>query len=117
MPLYIGDYLKDTGHLCAAEHGAYLMLIMHYWQTGSLPTEDRHLAMIARMEAKEWKKYKATIAAFFDDKWRHKRIDEELRGAAGSYERRARAGKEGGIAKAKLAAERGKANGEYVAKR
>ena len=78
MPLWIGDYLKDTSHLCAAEHGAYLLLIMHYWQTGSLPTEDRHLAMIARMEPKEWKKYKATIMAFFDDGWRHKRIDKEL---------------------------------------
>lgn len=78
MPLWIGDYLKDTGHLCAAEHGAYLLLIMHYWQTGSLPTEDRHLAMIARMEAKEWKKYKPTIAAFFDDQWHHKRVNKEL---------------------------------------
>lgn len=56
MPLWIGDYLKDTSHLCAAEHGAYLLLIMHYWQTGSLPTEDRHLAMIARMEPKRVEK-------------------------------------------------------------
>jgi uncharacterized protein YdaU (DUF1376 family) len=51
MPLYIADYRKDTAHLSAAEHGAYLLLIMHYWSTGSLPVEDAPLARIAAMTA------------------------------------------------------------------
>src|SRR4051812_44975721 len=78
MPLYIADYRADTAHLGAAEHGGYLLLIMHYWQTGGLPNEDRQLARIACMSNAEWKKARATIASFFTDNWKHKRIDAEI---------------------------------------
>ena len=50
MPLHIDDYLADTGHLTGAEHGAYLLLIMHYWQNGSLPGSERLIARVARMD-------------------------------------------------------------------
>jgi uncharacterized protein YdaU (DUF1376 family) len=79
MPLYIGDYLKRTAHLNAAQSGAYLHLIMHYWSNGSLPHEDdRQMAQITKMEVREFRKMRATLAAFFDPQWRHERIDEEL---------------------------------------
>lgn len=92
MPLYVADYRADTAHLNAAQHGAYLLLIMHYWQTGSLPTDDAPLARIACMTAVEWRKSKAVIAAFFTPEWKHKRIDAELARAADiSSKRRASA--------------------------
>lgn len=82
MPLYIGDYLADTTHLSAAEHGAYLLLIMTYWQTGGpLPDDDAKLARIARMDPKEWKAARPTLAEFFDlaaGRWTHARIEAEL---------------------------------------
>lgn len=102
MSWHIGDYHKDTGHLRAAEHGAYFLLCMHYWATGGLPDDDRQLAAIARMTAKEWKQTRPILEPFFkgDGPWRHKRIDKELSEAQAKYERRALAGSKGGKAKA-----------------
>ncbi len=96
MPLYIAD----TEHLCAAESGAYMHLIMHYWQRGKLPIEDRFLARIARMSDREWAKAKPTIAAFFGADWSHKRIDSELEKAARKSDARAECGSRGGTVKA-----------------
>jgi uncharacterized protein YdaU (DUF1376 family) len=82
MPLDIAAYRKDTAHLGAGEHGAYLLLIFHYWATGSLPDEDRQLARIAAMTTAEWRRARGVVQAFFYDGWKHKRIDKELARAA-----------------------------------
>lgn len=82
MPLYVADYLADTAHLGALEHGAYLMLIMNYWQRGKpLPADDERLRRIARVEPGQWDAVKMDIAEFFveiDGEWRHSRIESEL---------------------------------------
>jgi uncharacterized protein YdaU (DUF1376 family) len=78
MPLYIADYLADTMHLTAAQSGAYLHLIMHYWQHGGLPDDDAKLALIARMRIEDWRRHRGTVGAFFQGRWRHARIDREL---------------------------------------
>lgn len=100
MPLYVADYLADTGHLSAAEHGAYFLLIMHYWSSGApLPADDRLLARIARMDADEWSNAKALLQKFFKidaNQWRHIRVEEELKNAKKRYDRRADAGRKGG---------------------
>jgi len=82
MPLYVGDYLADTSHLSTAEHGAYLLLIMHYWRSGSLPADDLTLSRIARMSRADWRKARSVISAFFQEGWKHKRIEFELTKAA-----------------------------------
>lgn len=100
MPMYWGDYLRDTGHLNAQEHGAYLMLIAHYWCTGKvLPDDDVQLARIARVTRATWKKIKPTMAAFFEVAphvhWGHSRIEREMLAAADRKEaavNRAKAG-------------------------
>jgi uncharacterized protein YdaU (DUF1376 family) len=88
MPLYVADYLADTAHLDATESGAYLHLIMHYWQTGGLPDDERKLAQIAKISAHKWKKYSSTLQKFFHDGWKHKRIDSELAKASEISEKR-----------------------------
>ena len=96
MPLHLGDYHRDTGHLRAIEHGAYLLLMFHYWSTGGLPDNDEHLAAIARMSKGEWIKHKETIRAFFKDSWKHGRIDYELEKARSISEAAREAGKASG---------------------
>lgn len=60
MPLYVGDYLGDTGHLTTTQHGAYLLLMMHYWRKGELPDDDRQLSKIAKLPLRTWCEYRAT---------------------------------------------------------
>lgn len=81
MPLFIGDYKKDTGRLNTEQHGAYLLLIMEYWSTGPLADDDGELAAIVMLPLRPWKVMRPKIARFFrvgEGFWRHKRIDEEL---------------------------------------
>ena len=104
MPLYWGDYLRDTGHLGAAEHGAYLLLIGHYWTTGKpLPDDDVLLARIARMTPKLWRAARHIIMPFFqliDGEWRHKRITQELAKWERLIEAKSNAGQASAAAKA-----------------
>jgi uncharacterized protein YdaU (DUF1376 family) len=100
MPLYAGDYLGDTGHLTTTQHGAYLLLMMHYWRKGELPGDDRQLCKIAKLSLKTWNEYRATLQDFFHDEWKHKRIDAELERMMRVSAKRAIARQKGGIGSA-----------------
>ena len=99
MPIYWGDYLRDTCHLSAIEHGAYLLIIAHYWTKGGpLKDDDARLARIARLTPEEWKEAKETISDFFSIRnglWTHKRVDHELANAKRITEAKAKAGQKG----------------------
>jgi uncharacterized protein YdaU (DUF1376 family) len=82
MPLYVGDYLRDTMHLSTLEHGAYLLLLMHYWTNGPLPNDDDALAWIARVQTHHWNlNLKPKLMPFFylrkDGYFHQKRSDLE----------------------------------------
>ncbi|WP_298257929.1 DUF1376 domain-containing protein [Bradyrhizobium sp.] len=100
MPLYVGDYLGDTGHLTTAQHGAYLLLMMHYWRKGELPDDDRQLSKIAKLPLKTWSNYRPVLQQFFHSGWKHKRIDAELERVMRVSEKRATAGQKGGLGSA-----------------
>ena len=81
MPLYIGDWDGDTGHLSCEEDGAYMRLVRHYWRMGPPADNDAGLARIVRMDLRAWKKVRPAIVGYFqvgDGFWRHKRVDMEL---------------------------------------
>ncbi|WP_441280522.1 DUF1376 domain-containing protein [Tardiphaga sp. 862_B3_N1_1] len=100
MPLWISDYLGDTQHLSTLEHGAYLLLIMQYWQKEGLPDDDAQLMRIARLTPDEWSNARPMLQALFKQGWKHPRIDAELQLSDEKYEKRSKAGKEGGKASA-----------------
>lgn len=97
MPLYIGDYLRDTGHLTVGEHGAYLLLLMQAWTSGgALPADASRLRTIAKMGTKQWGEASKVVMQFFyreGEVFRHKRLDKELSNARSNTEQRKTAGK------------------------
>jgi len=82
MQLYVADYLADTAHLTTEEHGAYLLLLMNYWQRGKpLDNTDGRLAHVARLSAERWKAIEPILSEFFtieDDLWVQARIERDL---------------------------------------
>lgn len=97
IQLYPADYLADTAHLNAAQHGAYLLLIMNYWQTGA-PLKDSNvrLANVARMSKDEWIETREMLEEFFeikDGEWIHHRIERDLSGVYSKSKNASLAGK------------------------
>jgi uncharacterized protein YdaU (DUF1376 family) len=85
IPIYIGDYLADTGRLTTEQHGAYLLLIFDYWRSGPPPDDDAQLAKITGLTLRDWRKNRPVLARFFqimEGVWRHKRVEAELEGWA-----------------------------------
>jgi len=97
MPMYWGDYLRDTRDLTTLQHGAYLLLIAHYWQHKSLPASEKQLAAIAGLSVHKWRAIQDPIAAKFSDGWTHKRIDHELTESERKINQRVIAGRRGGF--------------------
>jgi uncharacterized protein YdaU (DUF1376 family) len=80
---YWRDYIADTGHLSLAQHGAYILLMAHYYSTGKpLPADLNQLGRICRcLKHDDSQAVTEVLAQFFvrdSDTYRHKRIDQEL---------------------------------------
>jgi uncharacterized protein YdaU (DUF1376 family) len=82
MPIYIGDYLRDTQALTAEEHGVYFLLLMHYWQKkGKIGADIKRLAMVARSDPETTKTILETFFILDGENYKNKRADEELQAA------------------------------------
>lgn len=118
LPLYVGDYLKDTRHLTAEQHGAYLLVLMDLWNRGGfMPADPKALARVAAVSTKRWPSVWAVIGEFFtcqDGLISHGRIASELQKADQISQKRKTAGKRGGEAKALKEKERALANAKQM---
>lgn len=99
---YMGDYGRDTGTLSLAEHGAYALLMDHYYSTEeALPAAYEDLYRICRAMKKEEqaavKKVADKFFPLFKDGQRHNdRTDKELAKYHAKAEQNRTNGKSGG---------------------
>ncbi|MDE1906040.1 MAG: YdaU family protein [Rhodospirillales bacterium] len=107
MPIYTGDYLRDTRHLTPAKHGIYLLLLMYCWdQKAPVPLDEQEAAGLANCRsADEVESLRYVLNRFFvrlDDGWYNKRIQEEIERYAAISSKRAGAARDGAAARAAL---------------
>ena len=114
MQLYVADYLSDTAHLTTLEHGAYMLLLMNYWQRGKpLKNSNERLASVARMSNECWATVQQTLGEFFnitDELWIHNRIERDLEAVNSKSSKASLAGKASGIKRASKASNKRSTN-------
>ena len=82
-PFYVGDYARKTAHLSLLEHGAYRLLLDHYYATRQpLPSDPTKLYRICRARSpSERKAVLSVIAEFFTEDgslMRSEKCDSEI---------------------------------------
>lgn len=98
---HIGDYQKKTAHLTLAEHGAYLLMLHHYYATETpLPLPGRDLYRMLRAHSKvDHEAIKSVAKQFWqstDGGLINGRANEELQKADGQRRHNQIVGKLGG---------------------
>lgn len=104
---YMGDYGRDTGTLSLAEHGAYALLMDHYYSTEeALPADYEALYRICRAMKREEQAAVRKVAdkffpAFKDGLRHNDRTDKELTKYHAKAEQNRLNGQSGGRPKGK----------------
>lgn len=80
---YLGDYARKTAHLSVTEHGAYRLLIDHYYSLRHpLPNDFAYLCRVARCHSRYEKSCLRTVLTTYFEIINHQvtnaRIDEEI---------------------------------------
>jgi len=96
--LYIGDYQRDTAHLSVTEHGAYMLMLQHYYATEKpLPTGKALHRMLRAQDRAEREAIDAVAAQFWTttaDGLVNHRADAEITKAATQADTNARIARE-----------------------
>ena len=93
---YVGDYVRDTAHLSMLEHGAYRLLLDHYYSSrAALPANALQLHRICRaFDDAERAAIDKVLHEFFildDAGWHNDRADQEIARMASISTKRAEA--------------------------
>jgi uncharacterized protein YdaU (DUF1376 family) len=83
-PHHIGDYLRDTAHLTAAEDGIYRRLLdLYYASEKPLPLDTQWVCRLVRAHTDDEREAVGSVLKQFfekyEDGWHNKRADEEIR--------------------------------------
>ena len=75
MPLYIGDFLRDTTGLDTEMIAEYILLYVAIWtKAGPLPDDNERLARICRMTTERFIETREELSSLFDVRdggWSH----------------------------------------------
>lgn len=98
MPLWISDYLRDTRDLTLEEHGAYLLLLMHYWERKCEMHYDlERLTRAINAPERSLNLVRGVVERFFtvdpDQRLHHTRADHEWDYVTAKVEQRRAAGR------------------------
>jgi uncharacterized protein YdaU (DUF1376 family) len=89
FPFNVKAYVTDTMRLSTEGHGAYLLLMLDYYSTGTAPPDDDNvLAAITKLPVKTWRIHRKNIEPFFwiiHGRWVHPRIEHEMFEAASKH--------------------------------
>ena len=109
MPLYLGDYDRDTSDLSFEEHGFYLAILRALWaKGGTLPTAPDRLARVLRTDVATLQRLWPSVVGYLTiegEGFTQGRLLRELEKALGRVRAAAENGRIGGEAKAKRLAE------------
>jgi len=102
MPLYVGDYLADTGHLSPEAHGAYMLLLMHQWRQGHF-SEDAITAITRGASSTSQAAVKQLLSTDQAGLLYSARLDIEKAKWADKQEKFSARARKGGLARSKSA--------------
>ena len=106
MPLYTGDYIRDTRGLSTAQHGCYLLMLMFCWDSkGPLPLDEQEIAGICNVRSDdEVQAMRKVLIKYFiktDDGYYNKRMAELVVDAEFLSKNRSNSGKLGAAVRAR----------------
>lgn len=106
LPLYTGDYLRDTRACSMSEHGAYMLLLIYCWDTREpVPLDEREAAGICNARSgDELEAMRRVLNRYFvrcDDGWYNQRLQREIERAESISHARSIAGQRGYQARVK----------------
>lgn len=97
MPIYIGDYLRDTTELSGTEHGSYLLLLMHYWmKRGEIGCDVERLSRVCRSDVETCRFILGYYFTLENGNYKNKRADKEMQNAENRRLASSENGKKGG---------------------
>lgn len=100
IKLYTGEYRKLTATLKPAERGAFMELVLYFWDTGKFPPDDdEQLARITLCTKSEWQKIRPALTDFCfevcDGYWRQPYFEQAYKKDAELHQKNVEKGKKG----------------------